>query len=180
QDIKVFYILGIAALLPLMGCLTVLQTNPYQALVVRGILGAIAALTYTLFGAADVALTEALVGTFLSITLYAVAVRSSLNMRLGVIDPNVALPDGLNQALEPHHLRLEKVLYPDESALQSALINKEIHSSYISSGHLQTRVKRLYNIMASALSSEIVDVSYVVPSEHPPTAHPTAKQRTSS
>ncbi|NJL02032.1 MAG: DUF4040 domain-containing protein, partial [Spirulinaceae cyanobacterium SM2_1_0] len=75
----------IVALLPLAAAMVVFQTNPYYALVVRGILGAIAALVYAVLGAADVALTEALVGTMLAITLYAVAVRSSLVMRLGVV-----------------------------------------------------------------------------------------------
>lgn len=79
------YVVAIAALLPLTACMVVTQVNPYHALVIRGILGAVAALVYALFGAADVALTEALVGTMLSITLYAIAVRSSMRMRLGVV-----------------------------------------------------------------------------------------------
>ena len=86
------YIGAIVVLLPLTAILLVTQVNPYHALVVRGILGAIAALVYALFGAADVALTEALVGTLLSITLYAVAVRSSLSLRLGVLAPLLDQP----------------------------------------------------------------------------------------
>ena len=85
------YMVASTALLPLMAVLLVLQVNPYQALVMRGILGAIAALVYVLYGAADVALTEALVGTMLSITLYAIAVRSSMIVRVGVLD--VGAPD---------------------------------------------------------------------------------------
>ncbi|MCU0523715.1 MAG: DUF4040 domain-containing protein [Elainella sp. Prado103] len=80
------YLYLIALLLPLSAAMVVFQTNPYHALVIRGILGAMAALVYALFGAADVALTEALVGTMLAITLYAVAVRSSMVMRLGVLE----------------------------------------------------------------------------------------------
>ena len=72
-----FYIVAITALLPLVAGLLVLQRNPYQALIIRGMLGAIAALIYALYGAADVALTEALVGAMLSTTLYAIAIRSS-------------------------------------------------------------------------------------------------------
>ena len=83
---------AITALLPIAAVMTILQKNPYHALVVRGILGAIAALVYALLGAADVALTEALVGTMLAITLYAVAVRSSLVLKLGIIAP-VNLPE---------------------------------------------------------------------------------------
>ena len=79
------YIYIIIALLPLSACKLLFQTNPYNALIIRGILGAVAALVYVVLGAADVALTEALVGTMLSITLFAVAVRSSLIMRLGVL-----------------------------------------------------------------------------------------------
>ena len=80
------YIYVIVALLPLSACLVVFQVNPYHALVIRGVLGAIAALVYTVLGAADVALTEALVGTLLAITLYAIAVRSSLVIHLGVLE----------------------------------------------------------------------------------------------
>ncbi|MEM9092483.1 MAG: DUF4040 domain-containing protein [Cyanobacteria bacterium P01_F01_bin.53] len=171
-----FYILGIAALFPLMGCLTVLQTNPYQALVVRGILGAIAALVYTLFGAADVALTEALVGTFLSITLYAVAVRSSLKMRLGILDhenlnhenldhenlDHKPLPlAALRSVLEDYHMQLEVVAYADSKSLQSALTNKEIHASYTHADHLRTRIKRLYEIMRAKLPPSDMRLSYL-------------------
>jgi putative multicomponent Na+:H+ antiporter subunit B len=81
------YVAAIMVLLPLTAAMVVTQKNPYHALVIRGILGAVAALVYALFGAADVALTEALVGTMLSITLYAIAVRSSMSMRLGVLVP---------------------------------------------------------------------------------------------
>jgi putative multicomponent Na+:H+ antiporter subunit B len=80
------YLYVIVALLPLSACMLVFQTNPYHALVIRGILGAVAALVYAVLGAADVALTEALVGTMLAITLYAVAVRSSLIMKLGILE----------------------------------------------------------------------------------------------
>ena len=72
------YIAIVVLLLPLSAGLLVSQSNPFHALVIRGILGAVAALVYAVLGAADVALTEALVGTMLSTTLYAVAVRSSI------------------------------------------------------------------------------------------------------
>lgn len=79
------YIYIITLLLPISALMLVLEVNPYHALVLRGILGAVAALIYTILGAADVALTEALVGTLLSTMLCAVAVRSSLVFRLGVL-----------------------------------------------------------------------------------------------
>jgi putative multicomponent Na+:H+ antiporter subunit B len=61
-----FYLYIIVALLPLAAMMVVFQTNPYHALVIRGVLGAIAALIYSVLGAPDVALTEALVGTLLA------------------------------------------------------------------------------------------------------------------
>ena len=154
------YIVAIAALLPLTTCMLVFQVNPYHALVMRGILGAVAALTYALFGAADVALTEALVGTMLSITLYAVAVRSSLIMRVGILasesnanptigfpeaestppgktktsaptHPNEKLLSALRKMLKKYHMRLELVTYPDSQTLQTALLAKEIHTTSI-------------------------------------------------
>jgi putative multicomponent Na+:H+ antiporter subunit B len=75
-------LLPITALLPVTAVLLVSQGNPYQTLVLRGILGSVATLLYALLGAPDVALTEALVGTLLSTTLYAVALRSSMALRL--------------------------------------------------------------------------------------------------
>lgn len=80
------YVYAIAVLLPISASMLVFQTNPYHALITRGILGAVSALIYTILGAADVALTEALVGSFLATMLYAVAVRSSLVLRLGVVE----------------------------------------------------------------------------------------------
>ncbi len=138
--------LAISALLPLTACMLVTQVNPYHALIIRGILGAVAALVYALFGAADVALTEALVGTMLSITLYAIAVRSSMSLRLGTLAPpdtdvqeadiDDAVPSAmsqrlfpaLRQALKKHHLNLEVLPYASLQALQFALENKEIHA----------------------------------------------------
>lgn len=162
------YMIAITALLPLMALLLVVQTNPYQALVIRGILGAIAALVYILYGAADVALTEALVGTMLSITLYAVAVRSSMIMRVGVIEkggegnyyPTIEkLRPEIEQILEKYHVRLELLPYASPSALSAALDKREIHASLESEKLLNIRVQRLYNILQSGLSSNI-DIAY--------------------
>ena len=83
------YIYVLVALLPLAAGMVVFQVNPYHALLLRGVLGAIAALVYTILGAGDVGLTEALMGTLLAITLYAVTVRSSLVLRLGVIEEGI-------------------------------------------------------------------------------------------
>ena len=195
-----FYIVAIAALLPLTAGMLVLQVNPYHALVIRGILGAVAALVYVLFGAADVALTEALVGTMLSITLYAVAVRSSLNMRIGVLSdeasnqspnghsispettasPSEPLLSALRKALSKYHMRLELVAYNNPRDLQTALIAKEIHTTYVLSKpgddsassslsgadaqspyHIQTRVQRLYDVMQAELPPTLANLTYV-------------------
>lgn len=143
------YLYVIIALLPLAAIKLVSQVNPYHALVVRGILGAIAALVYAVLGAADVALTEALVGTMLAITLYAVAVRSSLVMRLGVIEQEPLgdehavshhasdrpenrsfeqLMADFRKLLSDHYMRLELVPFPDLQTLQEALQEREIHA----------------------------------------------------
>ncbi|MUG96186.1 DUF4040 domain-containing protein [Scytonema sp. UIC 10036] len=138
------YIYIMVALLPLAASMVVFQVNPYHALVTRGILGAVAAMIYAVLGAADVALTEALVGTMLAITLYAVAVRSSLVMRLGVlenesIEADKDLPDDkanshfgqlmneLRTIFDKRHMRLELVTYYDTERLYQALMDKEVH-----------------------------------------------------
>jgi putative multicomponent Na+:H+ antiporter subunit B len=149
------YIYVITALLPLVAAMLVFQVNPYHALVIRGILGAVAALVYAVLGAADVALTEALVGTLLAITLYAVAVRSSLVLKLGVLkeegihcnlsDAAIAeihagdtqvtrlkqFVDHLQTIFNKHHLRVELLSYPNVEDLQQALIEKEVHATCI-------------------------------------------------
>ncbi|WP_088894014.1 DUF4040 domain-containing protein [Leptolyngbya ohadii] len=178
------YIYLIVALLPLSAAMVVLQRNPFFALIMRGILGAMAALTYTLLGAADVALTEALVGTLLAITLYAVAVRSSLVLRLGVLEdestPNSTqwepLLGKLRSVLDKHFLRLELVPFTCKQALQRALAEKEVHATCVPSGSLtaeeapsyQTlvRVPRVYEILQEELSAPELSMRCVtVPGE---------------
>ena len=169
-----FYTIPITALLPLTAVLLVVQVNPYHALVIRGILGAIAALVYVLFGAADVALTEALVGTMLSITLYAIAVRSSMTVQIGIVEESAVEKDVaeketklnsrqllsvLTPALERYHVRLELLNYPNPQALTAALVEKEIHIAYSTAhgvpGSLQTRIRRLYDILKTGLPPAI-------------------------
>lgn len=143
---KDLFIYGITLLLPIAAGMVVFQANPYYALILRGILGAIAALTYTVLGAADVALTEALVGTLLAIMLYAVAVRSSLVMRLGILEEDMAevsgkatpeqranhsltpLLEDLRLVLKKHYMRLELVPCVNWQALQRSLSEKEVHA----------------------------------------------------
>jgi putative multicomponent Na+:H+ antiporter subunit B len=141
------YIYVLTALLPLAALMLVVQVNPYHALVIRGILGAIAALVYSVFGAADVALTEALVGTMLAVTLSIVTVRSSLVMRLGVLETEKieeddrtlkadkkdgdfsSLLDDFRRVFSKYYLRLEVVPYTNTKALQRALMDKEVHAA---------------------------------------------------
>lgn len=139
------YIYVLAALLPLAASMVIFQVNPYHALVIRGILGAVAAMVYAVLGAADVALTEALVGTLLAITLYAVAVRSSLVLRLGVLKDDLSIAeqetdslqsrqfqqrlDGLRQLFDQYHMRVELVPYMSQADLQQGLIDQEIHAT---------------------------------------------------
>ena len=188
------YIYIIVALLPLAALMLTLQVNPYHALVIRGILGAIAALVYVVLGAADVALTEALVGTMLAITLYVVAVRSSLVMRVGVLketlqdaedklkgNPLNQLITSLQTIAGKYHLRLELIPYPDPKSLQQALIEKEVHATCVERSHppeqntklagdaLQpyqttTRIRRLYEILQTELSPA-TSLIYVTPTD---------------
>jgi len=179
------YIYVITALLPLAACMVVTQVNPYNALVIRGILGAMAAMLYAILGAPDVALTEALVGTMLAITLYAVAVRSSLVMRLGVLKDEISQTDDnaphtshfdqllneLRRIFRKRQMRLELVPYPDTQALHQALIDKEVHATCLppdqatseneKSYHTAIRVKRIYDIMQSELASPATTLTYV-------------------
>ncbi len=171
-----WYIYIIVALLPLTAVMLVRSQNPYHALVIRGILGAIAALVYAVFGAADVALTEALVGTMLAITLYAVAVRSSLVLRLGVQESEFQgdscnrfwglLWRELSHIFDNYYLRLELVTYPSAEDLHQALQDEDIHaiaettSASIVDGAIAetkpfiitTRVRRIYELMQTDLA----------------------------
>ncbi|MEN9217523.1 MAG: DUF4040 domain-containing protein [Gloeomargarita sp. DG_2_bins_126] len=149
----------VMVLLPLSAGLLVLETNPYRALVVRGVLGSVAALLYALLGAADVALTEALVGTLLAVMLYAVAVRSSLVVRLGVLQGELAqrgavfdpLMTALRQVLGQEYVQVEWVAYGELGALKQALANQEVHGIclYLEPEGVQmiTPIQRLYEIL---------------------------------
>lgn len=159
------YVYVLVALLPLSAVLLILQVNPYHALVIRGVLGAIAALVYAVLGAADVALTEALMGTMLAITLYAVAVRSSMVMRLGVLEGEESADFGqilaqLRTILAKWYLRLELIPYANAEALKEALLNQEVHGTCQQESpetyHTAIRVRRLYEIIKSENSPTIL------------------------
>lgn len=168
-------IAAVAALLPVTAGLVILQNSPYRALVARGMLGAMAATTYALLGAADVALTEALMGTMLAVTLYAIAVQSSLVFRLGFVDRGDGQPDPLPQwstlftclrnTYQPHHLRIELVPYPSAIALERALHERAIHATYQPAAEadrpvITTRVQRLHEIMQAPPLSDLAAIAY--------------------
>ncbi len=135
------YIYVIVALLPLSALMLVTQANPYHALIIRGILGAVAALIYAILGAGDVALTEAMVGTMLAVTLYVIAVRSSLIMRLGILEEDIdknnliaknsyleELITSIRKIVNKYHLSLELVQYPNQKALEEGFKLQELHA----------------------------------------------------
>lgn len=185
------YLYIITALLPLAALMLLVQTNPYTALVLRALLGAIAALVYAVFGAADVALTEALVGTLLAIALYLIAIRSSLVLQLGVLEAETefsqtTLFNALQTLFRQQHLRLEIIPYPEVAALQQALQAQEVHAICVSGSSLLsgaalsdssealiasyatiTRIQRLYEIMQAGLPSSMTQVTLLNPSALP-------------
>jgi putative multicomponent Na+:H+ antiporter subunit B len=184
------YIYMITALFPITAAMVIFQTNPYHALVLRGVLGAIAALVYTLYGAADVALTEALVGTLLAITLYAIAVRSSLVFHLGISqaafdqlkgkainNPNQsrtpelkALMQDVRQVFKQHYMTVDLFPYASTEELHQALRAKEVHAICLRSPsesdyHITTRLPRLYEILQSELTTASVQLAKIQPEE---------------
>ncbi|MDB9376156.1 DUF4040 domain-containing protein [Nodularia sphaerocarpa] len=149
------YVYIITALLPLSALMLVLQVNPYNALVIQGILGAVAALVFAVLGAADVALTQALMGTLLGITLYAIAVRSSLVMRLGVLQEDLSqandnslgyfeqLMANFRKIFGKYYMRLELIPYTNTQALHRALMDKEVHATCVRRSPSQDDVQDL-------------------------------------
>lgn len=188
------YLYAIAALLPIAAAMVIFEKNPYHALVIRGILGAVAALVYAVFGAADVALTEALVGTLLAIMLYAVAVRSSLVFRMGIMVDQMTNEAGetpstkeliaeadlslqqlvteLRQCFRDYHLRVELVPYSDRADLNQALATKDVHAICVRlpeadplAYQTQIRLRRLYDIVQDCPPSTVAQVTYTDPAE---------------
>lgn len=186
----------IIALLPLSAVMLVSQVNPYHALVIRGILGAVAALVYVILGAADVALTEALVGTMLAITLYAVAVRSSMSMRVGVLEDELGEASEaisaeerhgielfiheLRTFLRTHHMRLERVTYLNKRALNQALVDKDVHAICVHVGRSPREAPALHPsplAVSSSSSHSSLSPSPIVADEDQPVVHTTVRIR---
>ncbi len=167
------YTYFIVLLLPLTAFMVIFQSNPYHAIVLRGILGAMAALVYAVLGAPDVALTEALVGTMLAVTLYAIAIRSSFVLRVGILvnEENLGqLRDEVQAAIYKYYLRLELVAYADTEALQQALDNQDIHGTYLhfpDATHpyqITISIPYLYEMIKAELASSTTHLTLVSPS----------------
>jgi putative multicomponent Na+:H+ antiporter subunit B len=154
------YVYAIAVLLPISAGMLVSQSNPYNALVIRGILGALSALVYTILGAADVALTEALVGAFLATMLYAVAVRSSLVLRLGVVE-SIAIAHKLEEeALNKFNLPFEQLnqqLNQLNQQMDQQLDQSEQNRDPVPSSDL----KKLIDVLKSTFSKHYMRVELV-------------------
>ncbi len=133
--------IGLVALLPLTALVTVIQKRPFYALISRGIMGTVAALIYAAMGAPDVALTEALMGTLLTVLLYLIAVRSSMVVQIGWLETHESFPLPNGSACDPlfepirrcchsHSLELEIVRFTDRSAMNRALRRGHIHAVF--------------------------------------------------
>jgi putative multicomponent Na+:H+ antiporter subunit B len=79
-------VIACAAMLPLLAFVTLREERILAAVIARGILGIAAALLYTLLGAPDVAVTEALMGALLVTLLYVVVFKRSGEFRVGCLE----------------------------------------------------------------------------------------------
>lgn len=143
--------LAVVALLPLTALITVLQGRPYYALISRGIMGAVAALIYAMLGAPDVALTEALIGTLLTILLYAVTVRSSMVLRIGWIPESDLSAASGDPSCDPTYAPLQRFCrhydltpkffhFEERKTLLQALYSGRIDAVYLSGDLLQSHL----------------------------------------
>ena len=112
------------ALLPITALITVLQQRPYYALISRGIMGVVAVMIYAAFGAADVALTEALVGTLLTVLLFAITLPLAIYLLLCIAAPMLLylffLPVFVMIMLAKFISRSFKNIYPADSIFLSS------------------------------------------------------------
>ncbi|WP_372808892.1 hydrogenase subunit MbhD domain-containing protein, partial [Pontiella sp.] len=123
----------IVALLPLTALFAVLQTQPYAALVLRGMMGVVSVLLYAVLGAPDVALTEVLVGTLLTVILYAVTVRSTQVVRVGMLT-NRDSTAAIKRLCKTHKLSQRKIVFPSEKELIAALKEGRVDAVCVKSG----------------------------------------------
>ena len=125
------YVLPPVLGVPLIGLALVRCDDPWKALVLRSSLGGFASLLFATYGAVDVAVTEALVGTLLSTLLYTVAIKSTTTFRLLQQPESSMAPEQeqqLRQLLSMVGLRLELIGIAPSSAsgdLHAAFIRNE-------------------------------------------------------
>lgn len=179
-----YSVLFIVALMPVVSIILVVQNNPYHALVIRAILGAVATLVYAVLGGADVALTEAMIGTLLAVSLYIISVRSSQVLRLGILcgtDVNTTvghevdfntLLKSIREVIDRYYLRLELIEYPDQKALNRAMSKQAIHAICVPANNialpgqyyiLSVRVARLFEIFTQELHVSTVALNFATP-----------------
>jgi putative multicomponent Na+:H+ antiporter subunit B len=133
---------GFVALLPITALATVLQKRPLHAILARGMMGASAALIYGMMGAPDVALTEALMGTLLTVLLYLIAVRSAMTAKIGWLSGSSgeAIParDACDKAFETlrtcchrQGMEMELIEFERRTEMRKALLKGRIHGMIV-------------------------------------------------
>lgn len=148
-------------LLPLLGILLVRTQSPTNGLIYRSFLGSIAALIYAVIGAPDVALTEVLIGTLLSILLYIVTIRSCYTVVM--MKDLSALPqqetwEHLLEVFSELHLTLNT----DDSVDISKYPIKKVFAEFVGrsgSPHALISNQTLY-VESVVLKDEILDSNY--------------------
>jgi uncharacterized MnhB-related membrane protein len=140
--VNLWLLAGITALLPVSALITVWQRRPAFALLARGMMGGVATLLYAVLGAPDVALTEALMGTFLVVLLYAITVRATLVVRVAVLAPETipgTAPAAascdpavgpLRRCCHRHHLEVEFFPMADPLAAGEALAEGRVDAAF--------------------------------------------------
>lgn len=133
------------ALLPVTALATVIQKRPLHAILARGMLGVSAALVYGMLGAPDVALTEALMGTLLTLLLYLVAVRSAMTVKIGWFpgssDGSISAKGACDRAFESlrscchdRGMELELIQFKNRTETTKALFKGRIHGMIVTLG----------------------------------------------
>ena len=84
--VKYFLVVMLVLSLPVIAVMILREKHLLHAIIGRGMLGIIAAVTYALLGAPDVAVTEALMGALLVTLLYVVVFVSSGEFRVGYVE----------------------------------------------------------------------------------------------
>ena len=157
---SVYLILPLEILLPLLGILLIRSASPTNGLIYRSFLGSIAALLYAVVGAPDVALTEVLIGTLLSILLYIVTIRSCYTVVLIQDKLSPARKDVLDNLInvfDELHLQARKKDFVDTRDVPlERIFSESIGSS--GSPHAFIRDNTLY-VESDVLRQEIISSS---------------------